>query len=316
MAVRTQCPRCKQPLSVPNKLTGSYASCPRCQGRFWVSKDAPIDPSVSDSGGFPAASELKLTEAPVAAPPLAAPPGRLRPAPLSPASGPAAPPPVPPRPYFPSVTPPIPAAGVPIPLPPAEGPQAAAQTASPGAPPAPPPQARKVARLVSADTAQSTLKLAADGQLPQLQLQENDKKDKGQGKSRSISPLVMIVAWILSVVLTVAIVLIGGDDGSSGATTPAKEKALAAIERDFFGNPAVGDLHPYQRLLREARQARFRGDFKAERLYYKKVLDLLHTETRDSSAPQASHSHLEKGITGSRDHDRELEQLIRTVLSE
>ena len=53
MAVRTQCPRCKQPLSVPNKLAGSYASCPRCQGRFWVSKDAPLDPSVSDSGGSP-----------------------------------------------------------------------------------------------------------------------------------------------------------------------------------------------------------------------------------------------------------------------
>ena len=49
MAVRTQCPRCKQPLSVPNKLAGSYANCPRCQGRFWISKDAPVDPSVSDS---------------------------------------------------------------------------------------------------------------------------------------------------------------------------------------------------------------------------------------------------------------------------
>ena len=75
MAVRTQCPRCKQPLSVPNKLAGSYASCPRCQGRFWVSKDAPLDPSVNDSVAVPSGSTLSLTQAPVATPPPSAPPG-------------------------------------------------------------------------------------------------------------------------------------------------------------------------------------------------------------------------------------------------
>ena len=122
MAVRTQCPRCKQPLSVPNKLAGSYASCPRCQGRFWVSKDAPLDPSVSDSVGSPPASTLTLTEVPVATPPLAAPPGRPAPSPAAPfparrprrpiraAAAPHASPPVPPRQYFPSVTPLAPAA--------------------------------------------------------------------------------------------------------------------------------------------------------------------------------------------------------------
>ena len=36
MPVKTQCPRCKQPLAVPSKLVGSYANCPRCQGRFWI----------------------------------------------------------------------------------------------------------------------------------------------------------------------------------------------------------------------------------------------------------------------------------------
>ena len=73
MAVRTQCPRCKQPLSVPNKLAGSYASCPRCQGRFWVSKDAPPDPPAGDSVGGPPAATLTLTNAlPIATPPAAA----------------------------------------------------------------------------------------------------------------------------------------------------------------------------------------------------------------------------------------------------
>ncbi len=307
MAVRTQCPRCKQPLSVPNKLTGSYASCPRCQGRFWVSKDAPLDPSVSDSAGSLSASALTLTDAPIATPP-----SRPMPAAVSPASGPppvsaVASPAAPPPPYFPSVTPPAPTAFVPTPT-------TVAPRPTVDGPPVAPPQARKVARLVSADTAQSTLKLAADGQLPQLQLQEVDKKDKGQGKSRSIPPLVMILAWIVSVVLTVAIVIITSDDGSSSATTEKKTEAMANIEKQFFGNPAR--LLPYQRLLREARQAHERKDFKGERQYYKQVLDLLHTELWGSSAAQASHNRLEKGVTGSRDRDRELEQLILTVLGE
>ena len=186
----------------------------------------------------------------------------------------------------------------------------------PSSPPAAPPQARKVARLVSAEAAQSTLKLAADGQLPHLQLQEGDKKGKDQGKSRSIPPLVMIGAWILSVVLTIVIVIITYDDGSLNVTTEVKKNALAKIEEQFFGHPERGELLPFQRFLREARQARAHGDFKAERQYYKQVLDLLHVETWGGSVTPASRNRLEKGITGSRDHDRELEQLILTVLSD
>jgi hypothetical protein len=327
MAVRAQCPRCKQPLSVPNKLAGSYANCPRCQGRFWVSKDAPIDPSVNDMVGSPSASTLTLTQAPIAGPPLAAPPGAA-PAgrPLSssawPASGaaapagPAAPPPAPPRQYFPSVTPQVTVAPL-TPLPAALAPAATVSVNdAPSGVPAAPPQARKVARFVTAEAAQSTLKLAADGQLPHLQLQESDKKDKDQRKSRSIPPLVMIAAWGFSVALTVVMVMFLGDDGSSSVTTQAKTDAMAKIEEQFFGNPARAELLPYQRSLRAARQARARGDFKAERQCYKQVLDLLHTETWGGATSAALRTRLEKGVTGSRDHDRELEQLILTVMGD
>ena len=127
----------------------------------------------------------------------------------------------------------------------------------------------------------------------------------------------MIGVWIVSVVLTAAIWMITQNNDSSGVTTPEKEKALAKIEDpQFFGDPARRELLPYQRLLREAVQARARGDFKAERLYYKQVLDLLHTETPEGSSTQAARDRLEKGITGSREHDRELEQNILTVLGE
>ena len=162
MAVRAQCPRCKQPLSVPNKLAGSYASCPRCQGRFWVSKDAPLDPSGSDTGGSALASALTLTQVPVAAPPVAGPPGRPGASSVSPVSGPAGPPPisaastsaatlppVPPRPYFPSVTPLAPIVELPAPPTAAAPPTTAAPRYAPpadGATGRRPPHRRRLAR--------------------------------------------------------------------------------------------------------------------------------------------------------------------------
>jgi hypothetical protein len=219
----------------------------------------------------------------------------------------------PPRHYFPSVTPLAQAPAAPPGVAPAASPPSNGALV---APPAAPPQARKVARLVTAEAAQSNLKLAADGQLPCLQLQESDKKDKGQGKSRSIPPLVMIGAWILSVAVTAAIVLLTSSGDDATVTTDAKRDALAVIEKDFFGDPARGELLPHQRLLREAREARARGDLKAERQYYRKVLDLLHTESPSATAGKTSRNRLEKGITGSRENDRILEQKILTILGD
>ena len=304
MAVRTQCPRCKQPLSVPNKLAGTYANCPRCQCRFWVLKDAPQDGSSAGAAGGPQTGGLTLAEAPVAA--ASGPEGPPRPASSAPA-GPAAvaPPPAPPRQHFPSITPVIISSA----------PAVAAPSADASQTPAAPPQARKVARLVSADAAQSTLKLAADGQLPELQLQEIDRKDKGQDKSRSIPPLVMIAAWVLSVAATIVIVMIGNDSGGSGGITKKKREALATIEDPrFFG--AGGQLLPHQKLLHDAHQARARKDYKAERTYYKRVLDLLHTETWGGSSQEGPRDRLEQGLTGSRQHDQDLEQAILTMLAD
>jgi hypothetical protein len=294
MAVKTQCPRCKQPLSVPSKLAGSYANCPRCQGRFWISKDSPLDSSISDSVNL-SGSTLTLTQAPAAQS-------------ARPASGyPAVPPsatasaPAPPRAYFPSVTP----------LAPVAKPQ---EPAAAAASPTPPPQARKVARLVSAEAAESNLKIAPDGQLPNLQLLDVENKDKAQGKSRSVPPLVLVAVWLFSVVMTVAIFLFSGNNSDSAALMQKKAQAMKEIEDQYFGDPSHVALLPYQRLLRDAQQARARDDFKAEKQYYRQVLDQLRTESH--AGGQSSAKHLEKGVTGSREHDRELEKLIITVLGD
>jgi hypothetical protein len=328
MAVRTQCPRCKQTLSVPSKLAGSYLTCPRCQGRFWISKDSPADPSISDSVGLPSlgsqaspgyggpagsAASLTGTGGPLATPPLAVPPSRLpagaassspSPLPAPTLAGPANPFPEPPRQYFPSVTPLAPVTSTvvtSVPLPYAEE--------APNSTPAAPPQALKVARFVSADTAPSALKLAADGQLPQLQLQDSDDKGKGQGSSKPISPLVVIGVWVIAVALTVVIVMSANNDDASAASEK-KKAAMRAIDEDLKKAVGRGELRPYQRLLRAARQANARGDVDAERQYLKQVLDLLHTESREVAG------HLKKGISGTHKDDEELEEKILAMLDE
>ncbi|MCX7428253.1 MAG: hypothetical protein NTW96_21820, partial [Planctomycetia bacterium] len=58
--------------------------------------------------------------------------------------------------------------------------------------------------------------------------------------------------------------------------------------------------------LREAQRAASRGDRAGERRLYRQVLDLLRAE-RDR---------FDKGLTGSRDRDKKLEELISVMLRE
>jgi hypothetical protein len=181
-------------------------------------------------------------------------------------------------------------------------------------PPAAQPPGRKVARLVSAETAKSNFQLAADGQLPCLQLQEGEGKAKAEVKSRSVHPLVVLGALGLSLALSVGLVLM--DAESSPNRSKKQEEALKVIDAKYFGSAERG-LAPYQVYLREAQQARSRGDRKAERQYYRKVLDLLRVEPRDGGASPSQRSDgLEPGLTGSRENDRQLERQISILLGD
>jgi hypothetical protein len=260
MAMKLDCPRCKHRLSVPNKMAGSYAHCPRCAGQFWVPFGGGGEGG-SDAGRSPPA-------APIAAPPIVSPP----PAAIS-ASAPAALRPAPPAP-------------LPVPL------------------PAP---RRKVARMISADSPQSTVRLAADGQLPQLQFEESGKKEKAAAKSATVNPLVLSLVLLLSTALSVLLVLVDvGPTGPSNAQQKAAARRL--IEDKYFGSSRLSrsELEPYQIYLREAQGAHARSDRKAERENYRKVLDLLRAESAGR----------ERGVTGSRDRDRTLEKQIVILLND
>ena len=278
MAIKMNCPRCKTHLQVPNKLAGGYVNCPQCKGQLWVAKNAPADATlaenvgISDSGVFPipAVPPNVATSTPPATSAPSAPPQRIKSPPDQP-------------------TPPSSAMGLPSPAP----------------PPAPAPR-KRVARFVAAEAADSTLRLAADGKLPELHLDEGQIKEKAATKSSSVNPLVMLGALSMSVVLSVVLVAIDMETPAA-ADSHGKAHMRKVIENDYFGagDFESKDLEPYQVLLREAQRAYTRGDYKNERKHYRKVLDMLRAERGP----------LEKGLTGSRSRDKKLEKAISVLLS-
>ena len=189
-------------------------------------------------------------------------------------------------------------------------PAAASAPAAPLAPvakaPVPLPQ-KKVARFITAEAADSTLRLAADGKLPQLHLEEGPTPQKTETTARSINPLVLLGLLSMSVVMSVVLVLV---DWEAPSVSDALQKAQVRqmIEDEYFGAGAFEvnrRLEPYQLLLREAQRAYSRGDYKTQRQQYRKVLDLLRAER----GPE------EKGLTGSRLRDEKLMDAISTLLS-
>jgi DNA-directed RNA polymerase subunit RPC12/RpoP len=339
MAIKLPCPRCKRPLSVPNKKAGGYVQCPQCNGRLWVPKDAPADAThveevVAHGGGSPPAPPAGNSPAavapspavknPVPLPPPASPDTLARV--LTPAGTPAAAPAVP----APGTSP-SPAFGQRSPASMSEpgrtGPEAAGRHAPaqnpPPAPAAPPvaakpvvpyvvpsvaqpqPAGRKVAHFISAEAAQSTLKLAADGKLPELHLEEGEKKEKNESKQRSVNPVVLIVGLAVSVVMSILLAVSDLGPGGS-AREQDKNAARRLIREKYYSDMERGSpVKPYQQLLRDADVAHVRRDFDEERRLYREVLDLLHAEGR---APG-------EGVTGSPDRDRELERWISILLS-
>lgn len=182
---------------------------------------------------------------------------------------------------------------------------------------------RKTARFISAEAAQSTLKIAEDGQLPELQLQEGRKKEKADAETATVNPLVLFGVIALSVVLSIFLVLY--DPGSEDAAArQKKQQARERIELEFFADQAhyvdpenAPPLKLYQRLLREAQRAYRRGDHASQRNMYRKVMDLLRAEQGTAAAGTDRFGRGKfKGVTGSPERDDDLKDLLSTLLNE
>jgi hypothetical protein len=183
-------------------------------------------------------------------------------------------------------------------------PSPAAPSASPrsAAPPAP---RKKVARFIVAEPSDSTLPLAADGKLPELRLESDAAGSKSSEDAKSMNPLVLFGIVFLSVALSIAIVLLAQTQMNE-PNAEEKDNARWRIEQEYFGAGEIDDRNPapYQVLLRDAHRAHVRGDFQNEEKCYRKVLDMLHAERGT----------LEKGLTGSRSRDKQLEEAINVLL--
>ena len=296
MPITLDCPRCKQPLSVPAKKVGSYVNCPRCNGRFWVPESAAKEPYPPRTPAPPPAGN----PGPLAG--MAAPPGLV---PLADSLPPLGPPGTPPgkssvhapQGFVTPFAPPPAAPAQPGPAAPAPG----MRISSP--PPAQvAPSGRKVARFITIEASTSNLALAEDGKLPELRLQEGQQTEaKKQGSG--MNPLLLIGLLCLSVAMSIVLVFMGDAPGGSSVNQD-KAHARFEIEDKFFFTERNAPVEPYQKLLREAKQACSRGDRRTEKECYRKVLDMLRVERGE----------FDRGLTGSRSRDAELEGYVTILL--
>ncbi len=309
MAIKLDCPRCKKPLSVPSKKIGRYVNCPRCGGRFWVPENAAAHSTDTDASLPGAAGSAPVTPSPQAPQPPQ-PPDKLSAtvsmggsATISPEG--AVPPPPPGQntaAQQDAGAPPVAGGGSPWQVMPPDVPTPSrppdAEASKPG---------QKTARFVSAEAAQSTLKLAEDGQLPELQLHDGQQKQKKETKTVTVNPLVLFGLLSISAVLCAYLGL-----AEFGAPrSQKKDDAREVIKAEFFSPLDPREpLKPYQVDLRKARLANMQKDYPAERMLYKKVLGLLRQER-----PVQPENGKDRCLTGSRDRDEKLEEQISILLS-
>ncbi len=295
MPIKLDCPRCKTLLAVPRKKIGSYVHCPHCSGRFWVPKPeepgtaATPPPGVNDGAQPGPASR--------ATPPDGMPGREDRPSTQErPVHG-----------FWHSApaVPGAPAVGTPSPggngsaEPPSHPPPLGRSTS-----PLPPP--RKVARFISAETADSAIKLAEDGKLPELRLKEPGRTDVEPKSDRAVHPLLLLLLLCMSVVTSTVLVFIDFEPQRTAGRQRA-EQARAVIQEQYFANLDSGEpLALFEVYLREAQRAHSAGDTDAERERYRQVLKMLRVER----------GRFERGLTGSRARDRELEDQIAVILSQ
>ncbi|HPP53310.1 MAG TPA: hypothetical protein PK777_10195 [Thermoguttaceae bacterium] len=161
-----------------------------------------------------------------------------------------------------------------------------------------------MARFIATQAAPSTMPLGSDGKLPELRLKETDADQPAAQESRSMNPFLLLAAVCLSLGLSVVLILM---DVAPKNTSLEQEKreVRQKIEAEYTGNPEGKELERYQIYLREALIAYAQGDYRKERQYYQRVLDMLRAERLDPA----------RGLTGSPKRDRELEKCLITLLS-
>ena len=161
---------------------------------------------------------------------------------------------------------------------------------------------RTVAKFITDRTGETLVRLGEDGHLPELALVESaaPKIDKRKRAPQG-NPALVYGALGFSLLLSLAMLFI--DSPVTSERSQSKSAARQSVMRDFVGGDKQ-PIKPFQQLLRDAGLAQSRGDFKAEREAYKKVLKLLNSEDKNPFT----------GITGTAEDDDRLKQHIAVLL--
>lgn len=188
-------------------------------------------------------------------------------------------------------------------VPPAPPPRSATDDSSYNlAPPLPPP-APNTAQFLAAKPQAPAIAPQADGKLPTLQLA--DAPDAA-GKAGSEASPVPLWAALLAVAASTAVSLILLLGDFEGVQSAASIKAQARQDLARFYETGVGLPKSYQLQLREGQLAHSRGDRRAEREHYRKVLAQLRAEGRSKF----------QGLTGTPASDAELDRILSILLAE
>jgi hypothetical protein len=169
---------------------------------------------------------------------------------------------------------------------------------------------RQVAQFITDATGEPLVRLGEDGHLPELALAEGTARPRRAATRNEGSPFAVYAAVACSVLLSLILLLL--PDGTAGPS--ARETARARQEIEQFYERRGGELEPWQRLLREARLARGRGDRTAEERSYRRVLEMLNSE--EFFQPDAPAVAAAPALTGDRKSDERLRELIAVLLEE
>jgi hypothetical protein len=186
----------------------------------------------------------------------------------------------------------------PTPHPPRGTPSADSYTVEPPLPPT----NVQTAQFLAAKPQAPAIAPQADGKLPTLQLADAPDAAAKSGSEPSPVPL---WAALLAVAASTAVsmILLVGDFGGTQSARSQQVQARQDLARFYATGVALPK--PYQLELREGQLAHSRGDRRAERDHYHKVLAQLRAEGRSRFQP----------LTGTLKGDEDLDRILSILLA-
>ncbi len=164
------------------------------------------------------------------------------------------------------------------------------------------PRKKSVARFITDQVGDPLVKLGEDGHLPELSLVEPGERGKTKDRKAPAQSNSLLVYGAIGFSFLFSLMLLFLDPQLRTSSESERHRARQEIQK-FYGRGQ--ELKPYQILLREAQLAHSRQDLNTEEMYYRRVLKMLTAEDNQGLIR----------LTETPEHDRELRELLSTLLA-